>query len=288
MTNKIFLVSALMCAATGLAFQPLLAQSTSAPTSGLQTWDLPHGTVVKDAGPRTYRFTVDYDTANAIGEVVHRQRLTGDYTRGLANGDVVWKNVGEAQADGATAPFSPAQKQDFIEGFHYPAGSPDTLKPDFFKSFPPAAVFERNLIWDTGMIEMFGQNHFDQLKLNVPLHILADQDVNMPGVGTFHSRDTVLEWVGRSQRNGQDCVVIDYRAFFNPVQIAMGGMSIQGRSDFWGEIWVSLATKQIEYATIYEEVSGQMKLPGQDTPQLLSVFRFGALELLTSKKEGGA
>jgi len=283
MINKMFLLSVLTCATPGLTVQPLFAQSTSVPTSPVQTWDLPHGTVVKDAGPRTYRFTVDYDSANAIGDVIHRQRVTGDYTRGLANGEVEWRNVGVADVDGATAAFPPAQKQDFIEGFHYPAGSPDTLKPDFFKSFPPTAVLERNLIWDTSMIESFGQSFFDQLKLNIPLHISTDQDVNMPGVGTFHSRDTVLEWVGRSERNGQDCALIDYRAFFNPLQIANGGVTIQGRSDFWGEIWVSLATKQIEYATIYEHVIGQMKLPGQDTPQPLSVLRIGTLEPSSTK-----
>jgi hypothetical protein len=51
---------------------------------------------------------------------------------------------------------------------------------------------------------------------------------------------------------------------------------------------VSLATKQIEYATIYEEVSGEMKLPGQDAPQLLSVFRIGTLEPLNPANAGGA
>jgi hypothetical protein len=107
----------------------------------------------------------------------------------------------------------------------------------------------------------------------------------MPDVGTFRNRDIVLEWVGRSVRNGQDCAVIDFRAFFNPLQLASGGMTLQGRSDYWGEIWVSLGTKQIEYATIYEEVSGEMKLPGQDTPQLLSVFRIGSLEPLNAKPD---
>ena len=286
MIDRMILHSVLIWATYGLTVQPLLAQSPSAPTSSAQ--DLPRGTTVKDAGPRTYRFTVDYDTANRTGDVVHRQRVTGDYTRGLANGEVEWKNVGIADVDGATAPFPAAQKRAFIDGFHYPAGSPDTLKPDFFKSFPPNTVLERNLIWDTSMMESFGQSFFDQLKLNVPLHISANQDVNMPGVGTFHSRDTVLEWVGRSERNGQDCALINYRAFFNPLEIASGGVTIQGRSDFWGEIWVSLATKQIEYATIYEEVSGEMKLPGQGTPQPLSVFRIGTLEPLSTKDLGGA
>jgi hypothetical protein len=285
---RVILVSVLIWAASGLTVQPLLAQSASVPTSAVQTWDLPHGTIVNDSGPRTYRFTVDYNAANVTGEVVHRQRVTGDYTRGLANGHVEWRNVGVAEADGASTPFPLPQKRDFLEGFSYPVGSPDTLKPDFFKSFPPTAVLERNLIWDTSMMEGFAQSYFDRLKLNVPLHVLADQDINMPGVGTFHSRDMVLEWVGRSQRNGQDCALIDYRAFFNPLQIANGGVTIQGRSDFWGEIWVSLTTKQIEYATIYEEVSGQLKLPGQNTAQLLSVLRIGTLEPLIAKNGGGA
>ena len=283
MINRMLLLSALVWAAYGLTAQPLLAQSTSAPASAVQAWELPHGTAVKDAGPRTYRFTVVYYTANTTGGVIHRQRVTGDYTRGLANGEVEWKNVGVADVDGATAPFPAPQKRDFMEGFHYADGSVDTMKPDFFQSFPPTAVVERNLIWDTGMFEMFGQNYFDQLRLNVPLHISANQDVNMPGVGVFHSRDTVLEWVGRSERNGEDCALIDYRAFFNPLDIANGGLTIQGRSDLWGEIWVSLATKQIEYATIDEEVFGEMKLPGQDAPRPLSVFRTGTLEPLSPK-----
>jgi hypothetical protein len=278
MLKSSILLCAFLWAALSLPVHPLLAQSNP-----VQTWELPQGTAVKDDGPRTYRFTVDYHIANRTGEVVHRQRVTGDYTRGLAHGEVEWKNVGVAEADGATAPFPPAQKRAFAEGFRYPAGSMDTLKADFFKSFPATAVLERNLIWDTSMMEAFGQNYFDRLKLNEPLQTATGQDIDMPGVGTFHTRNIVLEWVGRSQRNGQDCALIDYRAFFNPLQIANGGMTLQGRSDFWGEIWVSLTTKQIEYATIYEEVSGEMKLPGQDAPQLMSVFRTGTLQPLKGK-----
>jgi len=74
---------------------------------------------VKDNGPRTYRFTVDYNVANSEGEITNRQRLTREYTRGLAGGDVIWKNVAEADAPGATAPFGTPAKRDFMEGFRY-------------------------------------------------------------------------------------------------------------------------------------------------------------------------
>jgi hypothetical protein len=262
-----------------------MGSETSVPAQlkAAQTWNLPQGTSVKDSGPRTYRFVVDYNTANTKGELVFRQRVTGEYTRGLSDGDVMWKNVTMANAVGATAPFGAAQKSEFMEGFRYHNGTANTMAPDFFKGFPPTAVMQRNLVWDTGMIEMFGQNHFDELRLNEPHQILSNQDMKIPDVGTFSNHNVVLEWIGRSQRNGQECALIKYQAFFNPVQIATGGMTLIGRSDYWGEIWVSLATRQIEYSTLNESVVGEMKLPGQDTPQVVNIFRSGIFEPVDAK-----
>ena len=257
-------------------------QSQTQATSDTR-WALPHGLTVKDAGPRTYKFVVDYNSANSKGEVFQRQRLTGEYTRGLPGGDVVWKNVTEATAPGATAPFAAAEKRDLMEGFRYRNDLGSTMAPDFFKTFPPTAVMERNLVWDTGMIEMFGQTYFDHLKLNEPYHILSNQDVNMPGVGTFHNRDVVLQWLGGSNRNGSECAVIQYQAFFNPIEISIGGMNMKGRSEYWGEIWVSLATKQIEYATLYENVVAEMQMAGQNVPQLINIFRIGTLKPVSAK-----
>jgi hypothetical protein len=272
------LTGLVLWAMSGLCCRTVLAQSSVG-----QGWNLPQGTTVKDNGPRTYRFNVDYTMANTKGDTLQRQRITGEYTRGLAGGEVIWKNVSQADAMGPTAPFGAAQKREFMEGFRYHDDLSETMKPEFFKAFPPTAVFERNLVWDTGMLEFFGQGYFEHLKLNEPYHVLSNQDVKMPGLGTFQNHDVVLEWVGRSQRNGQDCVLIKYQAFFNPLEIANAGMTLKGRSDYWGEIWVSLATKQIEYGTLYENVVGEMKLAGQDTTQVIYVFRSGSLEPVSSK-----
>jgi hypothetical protein len=251
-------------------------------SSGLaaQSWTLPQRLTVKDAGPRTYRFIVDHTVTNTTGNVIQRQRAAGEYTRGLPGQEGMWKSVTVAESNGPAELSAPGQKREFMEGFRYrigPGRLDDTMKPDFFKGFPPAAVFERNLVWDTGMIEMFGQEQFEHLKLNVPYRLMSSQDVHMPGIGTFHNRDVVLTWTGRSQRNGADCAVVEYRAFFNPLDIANGGMTLKGRSHYWGEIWVSLATKQIEYATLYEDVLGEMTL-GQEPPRTISVFRSGIFE----------
>jgi hypothetical protein len=248
-----------------------------------QSWILPRGTAVKDKGPRTYRFAVDYTVTDTTGQVVQRQRVSGDYTRGLPGGEATWSRVTVAESNGPAEISGPGQQREFMDGFRYrsgPASLGETMKPDFLKSFPPAAAFERNLVWDTGMIEMFGQDQFERLTLNTPYRLLWGQNVNMPGVGTFHNRDVQLTWIGRSRRNGQDCAVIEYRAFFNPLQIANGGMTLKGRSHYWGEIWVSLSSKQIEYATLNEDVLGEMKLAGQDAPRTISVFRSGIFEPL--------
>lgn len=275
--RTLIIVGAILSAALGLLGHSQTQSSSEA------TWSLPHGLAVKDPGPRTYRFTVEYNSANSKGDIFQRQRFIAEYTRGLSGGDVMWNNVTQATASGATAPFSFAQKRDFMEGFRYHNDLDSTFRPDFFKGFPPTAVMERNLVWDTAMIEMFGQNYFDQLKLNEPYHAISDRDTAIPAVGRFHNRDVVLEWVGRSKRNGEDCALIAYEAFFNPLEIAVGGMSMKGRSDYWGQTWVSVATKQIEYATLYENVMAEMKLPGQDAPQIVNIFRSGSFEPISAK-----
>ena len=152
-----------------------------------------------------------------------------------------------------------------MEGFRYRNDLNSTLKPDFFKGFPPAAVVERNLVWDTGMIEMYGQNYFDHLKLNEAYHATSHEDVVMPDVGTFHSRDVVLEWVGRSQRNGQDCALIRYQSFFNLPEFASGGITL----------------KRLQ--RLLEVVVGEMKLPGENATKVVNVFRIGAFEPVSVK-----
>ena len=260
-----------------LALAPL-AVGALAGAAATPEWSLPHGTAVKQSGTRTYRFTIDYVNADGKGEIMQRQHLRGDYTRGLPDGKVEWNNVSQADAVGATEPFGTPQRREFMSPFRYVNRLGDTMKPDFFAGFPPMAMNERNLVWDTGMIEFYGQGFFDHLELNVPFHLSEARDINIPGVGTFQNRDIVLEWIGRSRRNGKDCAVINYHAFLNPLKLAMEGMKMEARSEYWGQIWVAVASKQIEYGTLYETVVGQLQLAGQPQPQVVNVFRSGVLE----------
>lgn len=282
-TGIFILLSTCVCAQSS----PTSASSLKSPNTTLpQTWDLPATTSVKDTGTRTYRFTITYNTTNMRGEMLRRQRFTADYTRGLPDNKVRWDNVTEEDADGATTvPYGTPQKRDFMDGFSYVNNMTETFNPDFFKVFPPTAMLERNLVWDTGMFETFGQNHLSELKLNEPHSSGYEGDMKLPGEGTFRNRQIILEYIGRSERNGQDCALISYQAFFNPLEVKNGGMDMKGRSDYWGVIWVSLATRQVEYATLNETVTAEMKLPGQDAIQNVNVLRSGDFELIAEKPE---
>ena len=87
--------------------------------------------------------------------------------------------------------------------------------------------------------------------------------------------------MGKSERNGKDCALIGYSAFFNPVEIANAGMTMKARSHYWGQIWVALDTRQIEFATLQEDVLGELQLPNQTSPMTVSMFRRGTLAPIT-------
>jgi hypothetical protein len=246
-----------------------------------KSWKLPQGAKVKDIGPRTYRFTVDYSTADFNGRIIHVQRIKGDYTRGFPNNKAVWENVTSAESAGDAGALQMPQKREFMNGFYYQLNAFNPLAPDFFKGFPETAVNERNLVWDTAMLEEFGQGQFEHLVLNKPYLYSANQDVFMPGIGIFRNKNVQLTWVGKSHRNNQECALIEYNAYFNPLDIAVGGIALKGRSHYWGQIWVSLDTKQIEYATLFEDVLGEMKLSRDEPPQAINVFRSGIFEPVT-------
>ena len=147
-----------------------------------------------------------------------------------------------------------------MSGFTY-----DTQKayemffPQFFKSFPSTSVaaYAKNLVWDTHMLEQFARSYFSELRLNEPYIMpkVSSSNVPLAGMGAFKNRKIELTWIGHSQRNGEECALIRYEAFFNRFDMQLGVSSIDGLSHYWGLIWVSLTDKQLEHATLDEHVS---------------------------------
>ena len=171
------------------------------------------------------------------------------------------------------AEFPEGNKVDYMENFTYNI-SADMLKPEAFVTFGENSAFTKNLVWDMMAIEGFAWSSFEKLKLNEPI---KDERFNgkmdLAGQGSFENKDVQILWTGISERNGETCAVIEYRTFNNPLEYAGEGMSMKGRSHYWGTIWVSLEDKQVEHAVLYEDVVMEMNLPGQTSKQILNATR---------------
>ncbi len=231
----------------------------------------------RPAGPREYLFICDYFSLDAKGDLSGKQRVSGVYTHGLPENAVRWNRVAMARAKGLDDPFPAGEPREFMEGFTYRlSAAADLLKPEFFQRFPPAAIMERNLVWDVYMLEMFARDYFDKLSLNTPYRMKEEQ-VPLAGAGSFQNKQLELTWTGISRRNGQNCALIHYEALFNKFQVTTPVFVLTGRSHYWGEIWVSLSGRQIEFATLYEDVLGEQKTQGQPEARLVNVFRKATL-----------
>jgi len=235
-------------------------------------------TLASAAHAGTWRFTCDYFNMDTTGHLTSRDRFSALYTRGVPGDTVRWSDVSVAHGSDWPDQFGPAEKRPFMEGFTYPyVTAQNSLQPEFFRGFPPQAMQERNLVWDTHMLEGFA-TQLDKLKPNVPWSMPDVSELSLAGAGMFHHRDVQLTLTGTATRNGEQCAVIDYRAFFNTLDVKVPGIALKGWSHYWGQIWISKASKRIEYGTLYEVVIGEFTLGEQGKPQTMHVFRKGILE----------
>jgi hypothetical protein len=241
---------------------------------------LPSQLKLKEDGPQKYRLTFDYLYMDTLGNLTHKERVMGDYTRGLPGGKLIWNNVSIARGKGFDDSYTAGEPQKYMEGFTYTTTTRENmLKKEFFPGFPATEIKTKNLVWDMHMIEQFSWDHFDKLELNQRFAIHSQpEDVPLAGAGTFQNRKILLTWIGVSKKNTEVCALIQYHAFANKFTTTMGNMEFQGRSHYWGEIWVSLVDKQIEHATLFEDVLVEFAMPGQKTKQIIPVLRQGTFE----------
>jgi hypothetical protein len=199
--------------------------------------------------------------------------FASDYPRGLENGKVKWNNCTIAMAMSRDAEFPTGAPISYMEDFSYLVTA-NMLNPENFTTFTENSAFAKNLIWDMMAIEGFGWSAWDKLKLNEPY---SAKDFNgkmdLAGQGSFENKDVIFTWTGISKLNSENCAVIEYRTMNNPLDYSGEGMTMKGRSHYWGTIWVSMEDKQIEHAVLFEDVVMEMNLPGQTNKQIMNATR---------------
>ena len=269
-TTKTILIAAIILTSGILSFGQ--KKSKVNPAEILQTGILPQSLQLNDELQK-FVVTTDHFNFDMFGNFFNKQRIQGEYTRGLGNGQVKWNKVSMAFSMQKDGDFPVGNKIDYMEDFSY-SPSEDMLHSDKFKNFGENSAFTKNLVWDMLGIEGFAWSAWDKLKLNVPYSATNfNGKMDLAGQGSFENKDMQLTWTGITVMNGELCALIDYRTFDNPVDYAAEGMSMKGRSHYWGTILVSLEDKQIEHAVLYEDVMMEMLLPGQTTKQILDARR---------------
>jgi len=226
--------------------------------------ELPGGRPDFKEGPQNYRMTAVYTNLDLYGNFTGKTKVTGDYTCGLENGMASWKNVSIAASNNSSEPFPEGVKQEYMENMKY-LPTKGLLEEEAFKNFPSNLenVFARNLLWDMACIEGFAWEYSDSLQLNRK-YIVPDiiGEFQMADIGTYDHTNIELCWTGISFMNDELCAVIEYRAIDNRIRMEMEQMKTSGTEQYWGTTWISLRTRQIEYAEMYGGVIQEIELKG--------------------------
>jgi hypothetical protein len=223
---------------------------------------LPAGLTLDKSVARSYRMTTDYYYFDLKSNFSGKIRLTGSI---ICTGDsALWKDVYYAESDALDAAFPTGIKKNFLQNFKY---RPDekVLTAEFFKNnLPEADPLIMNLIWDALGFDALAYCCWDSLKLGKEF---SPQDMNaevkLADIGTFENKDIRITWLGITEINNEICAILKYSVMNNPVNVEYENMSMRGRSHYWGEIYVSLSDKQIEYASLTEDVLADVKFKGQ-------------------------
>ena len=209
-----------------------------------------------------YIMTTDYVDYDLCGNFQRKKRITGECTL-LKNGFVRWNNIKVAQSQNLTEAYPAGEMQNFMEDFTYNPAS-NILSDTFFNKIPQADAFMKNLVWDLSCIQTFAWYRWDLLKLNEELSAgEINSEITIPGVGSFENKDIRITWIGITKMNNEICAIFKYIAMNNPLQMDNSNVTIKGRSHYWGNIYVSLSDKQIEFADLYEDVIMDIKVAGQ-------------------------
>ena len=271
MKTRNFLLMTILVLATGLmAFGQ--KKSNVNVTELLKSGSLPQSLELKDELQK-YVVTTDHFNTDIFGNFFNKIRIKGDYTRGLPNEQVKWNNVSVAMSMSRNDEFSAGSPVAYMENFSYKV-SEDMLKPEKFSTFTEHSAYTRNLVWDMRGIEGLAWVNFNDLELNKPFKAtFFNGKMDLAGMGSFENKDMVITWTGITERNGEYCAVIEFRTMNNPLEYTGDGMSMKGRSHYWGTIWVSVEDKQVEHAVLFEDVVMEIQLPGQTNKQIIDATR---------------
>ena len=178
--------------------------------------------------------------------------------RVLDNDSVEWYNVGLANLNDLreeAVDFTPWPE---FDGWTYKTKNAGFLKEEVYENIPPRKrEWARMLSADAAALHEVGWYILDSLEFRKEFTpgLMDDFDIALEGSYTFASTYLKYTWSGFTRHNGEWCAIVKFESLFNPVDIVLEERTVmKGRSMYYGEWWVSLEDKQIEYSEMVEDV----------------------------------
>ena len=177
------------------------------------------------------------------------------------NDSIVWDNVRWSKIDDILQEPEQTVNWDEFNGRGHKIGSTvDYFKEDFYSDIPiEKKEWARMMTSDVPWFE-FGWFILDSLEFQKEFFPkdMDNRDVSVEGVYTFSSSYLNCIWSGITIHNNEICAIVKFESFTNQLtSYSEGKMSMTGRDLYYGELWVSLNTKQIEYFKMVEDVVGE-------------------------------
>lgn len=225
---------------------------------------LPEKLEIDKSTPQIYRMTTDYFDYDLYANFIKKARVVGDFTCYLQNDSIKWNNVYISSSNQLNNPFPKGTQQMALENFKY-IQSAEILNDKFFSHIQNIDFRLKNLLWDAMGFDVFVYPYWDSLKFNTVFDANAiNGEIKLANDGLFENKEIQLKWIGVTKINGELCAIIKYSQMNGKLKLDMENMSMKGRSHYWGEIYVSLKDKQIEYATLTEDVLTDVILKNQN------------------------
>jgi hypothetical protein len=232
---------------------------------------------VGKSGIQKYDVSLKWQNLDAINATkINCSAVKATFITGLENDSVSWKNVSSAQINDFQQKDYNGTNLPSFNGFTYKVNETNFLKEDFYKTIPlEQRDLAKWLVSDAIQIQGLAWYVFDSLEFSKPFipKFLSSYDVKFEDWVTFTSRYQKLIWSGITKYNKEVCAIIKFESLYNPLKIDNTLMSVKGRSLYYGEIWISLSDKQVEYAIMVEDVMMKLKSSAFPEEQLIDLQR---------------
>lgn len=226
--------------------------------------------------PVRYRMTAVYTNSDIYGRFSGKLKISGDYTKGLENGNARWNNVFISNSSQADEEFKEGIKQEYMENFIYEPSAKIVTESGAFGNFPSSleVVYSKNLVWDMLSLETFGYEYYDSLKLNIP-YVISDikGQFVIADLGDYTHKEVLLCWTGVTNFNNQLCSVIEFTAPDNRITMDMQQIKTKGTEQYWGTILISMKSKNIEHAVMNSCTVQEIEVAGMKDKFIMRTIR---------------